>query len=206
MKSINNRIQFGFDGDLTERELTAPFAMVVPEHKTFSVVVLQTNESVDLSITLAGDGAKCDVKVVYLGSGLNKNNLKIDMIHQHPNTQSIQQIQGVLADESQMIFDGIIRIPRDSQQCDGIQNHRALLLSENALVRATPQLEIYADDVKCAHGSTVSALDQKELFYAMARGIPMNDAKHLLVKAFLSNFLPESWEHDIDTWMETEHV
>ena len=101
-----------------------------------------------------------------------------------------------------MVFDGIIRIPKDSQHCDGHQNHRAILLSDTASVQATPELEIYADDVKCSHGSAVGALDENHLFYLLSRGIPMDEAKKILLKSYVMEILPETWEQYVDEWMD----
>ena len=101
-----------------------------------------------------------------------------------------------------MIFDGVIRIPFDSQKCDGHQNHRAILLSDRASVRATPELEIYADDVKCSHGSAVGGLDETQLFYLVSRGIQQNMAKKMLLKSYAMELLPEKWEVYVDEWMD----
>jgi hypothetical protein len=139
---------------------------------------------------------------VYLSNKNNKNNIKVEVIHKHKNTTSSHTIKGVLTDSSELVFDGIIRIPKDSQKCDGYLNHRAVLLSDNAKVKATPELEIYADDVKCSHGSAVGSLDENLLFYLMSRGIGAEEGKRILLKSFLSDSLPDSFETYIDEWMD----
>ena len=92
-------------------------------------------------------------------------------------TISKQQIKGVATDSSSVHFDGQIVIPHGSQNCDGMQNHRGILLSEKAVISATPQLEIWADDVKCAHGSAIGPLAQDQLFYLETRGVHKDDAQ-----------------------------
>lgn len=203
MKIINNIALSGFDGVLTETVLTAETMEVfVPENSTFTAQILHLTGGISLKIILGGDGAKCDIKIVYLSNKNNKDNIKVEVIHQHKNTVSAQIIKGVLADNSRMVFDGVIRIPHNSQKCDGMQNHRAVLLSEKASVKATPELEIFADDVKCAHGSAVGPLDEKGMFYLQSRGIDYDTARRLLIKAFLSDLLPDAWNIYIDEWME----
>ena len=100
-----------------------------------------------------------------------------------------------------MVLNGVIRMPKDSQECEGFLNHRGVLLSENASVKVTPELEIFADDVKCSHGSAIGALDENQLFYLLARGIDKMTAQKILLKAYLSDLLPDVWDEYIDDWM-----
>lgn len=202
MKITNNLCQMGFDGILMDTQISdQPIEVVVPQKTQFNAYVLHLSGNVAFKIILEGDESKCDIKIVYLSNKNNKNNIKVEVIHKHKNTTSMQQIKGVLTDSSCTVFDGIIRMPKDSQQCEGYQNHRAVLLSDKASVRATPELEIYADDVKCSHGSAVGALDKNHLFYLMARGICEKEAKKLLLKAYLFDTMPGTWEEHIDDWM-----
>ena len=117
------------------------------------------------------------------------------------NTLSNHQIKGVLTDNAKMVLNGVIRMPKDSQKCEGFLNHRGVLLSENASVKVTPELEIFADDVKCSHGSAIGALDENQLFYLLARGIDKMTAQKILLKAYLSDLLPDVWDEYIDDWM-----
>ena len=97
----------------------------------------------------------------------------------------------VLDGKARAVFQGTIRVRRGAQQSDGHQLHRALLLSEQAEIDAKPALEIYADDVKCSHGATVGELDDDALFYLRARGIPADEARRLLIRAFLDEVIDE---------------
>lgn len=203
MKITNNLCQMGFDGVLIDTPLTGERMVIdVPENTLFDAQILHLSDAVKFSISLNGDNAKCDIKIVYLSNKNNKNLIDIEVIHKHKKTVSNQLVKGVLAGDSRMTFDGVIRIPKDSQKCDGTQNHRAILLSDSASVKATPELEIYADDVKCAHGSAVGPIEKTNLFYLMARGIPEETAKQVLIKAFLSDMLPAEWEEHIEEWMD----
>lgn len=202
MKITNNLCQMGFDNVLTVTPLSGDKMVVaVPETTTFSAQILHVLGDISLKIILEGDKSGCDINIVYLSNKNNKDVIEVEVVHKHKNTTSSQVIKGVLTDSACLQFDGIIRIPKDSQKCDGYQNHRAILLSDKASVKATPELEIYADDVKCAHGSAVGALDASNLFYLQARGIPESQARRLLIKAFLFDILPAEWEEHIEEWM-----
>lgn len=203
MKPINNISLMGYDGVLSTTELSDEITeIIVPENCEFMANILHLSGSVSLKIILSGEQAKCNIKIAYLSNKNNKNIIKVEVIHKHKNTTSSHTIKGVLTDSSEMVFDGIIRIPKDSQKCDGYLNHRAVLLSDNAKVKATPELEIYADDVKCSHGSAVGSLDENLLFYLMSRGIGAEEGKCILLKSFLSDSLPDSFETYIDEWMD----
>jgi Fe-S cluster assembly protein SufD len=120
---------------------------------------------------LAGDGQHADT-TTYLD-------------HAAPDCASRQTYKTVLAGKSRGVFQGKILVRQVAQRTDGYQMNQALLLSEDAEIDAKPQLEIYADDVKCSHGATVGALDEAQLFYLRARGIPAETARAMLVQAFL---------------------
>ncbi len=98
---------------------------------------------------------------------------------------SSKTVKTVLAGRSRGVFQGKIHVHQVAQRTDGYQMNQALLLSDEAEIDSKPQLEIYADDVKCSHGATVGALDADSLFYLRARGIPADEAKAMLVEAFL---------------------
>ena len=103
-----------------------------------------------------------------------------------PDCASRQTVKTVLAGKSRGVFQGKIHVHQIAQRTDGYQMNQALLLSPEAEIDCKPQLEIYADDVKCSHGATVGALDAEQLFYLRARGIPEEAARSMLVQAFLA--------------------
>ena len=104
-------------------------------------------------------------------------------------TQSLQTVKTVLEGRARGVFSGRIHVARAAQKTDGYQLNQALLLSDAAEMDARPELEIYADDVKCSHGVTIGALDDEQLFYMRSRGVPQAEAEALLVRAFLADVL-----------------
>ena len=167
-----------------------------------AVDFLQTDTNLDVLILLNGEGAKAEINCAYLSNKNNKLNIDIKVVHKVKNTTSDQKIKGLVTDNAFVQFNGTIEIPHDSQKCDGRQNHRGLLLSPKATVSAVPQLEIWADDVQCAHGSAVGPLDENQIFYLQSRGLKENQARRLLLRSFLSDVMPNDFEHIIEKWMD----
>ncbi len=140
----------------------------------------------DFRIKLAGSGAHCGLNASYLLDGSQHSDITTVIEHLAPHTTCDEAIKGALDGKSRGVFQGLIKVERDAQQIEGNQSHRALLLSGGAEVDAKPELEIYADDVKCSHGATVGELDREALFYLRSRGIPARDARRLLIGSFLA--------------------
>ena len=120
-----------------------------------------------------------------------------------------QTVKGVVTDKARGVFQGKFHVRRPAQQTDAEMRHDALMLSDTSEVRAKPELEIYADDVACAHGNTIGALDESALFYMRQRGIPKAQARALLTEAFvaeafddLAEYLKDEFMTDIRTWLE----
>ena len=162
---------------------------------------LQMTDDLDAVVNLQGEAAKCKINCAYLTNNNNKLNINIKVLHQHNNTISEQHIKGIATDESAVSFKGIIEIPKDSQKCDGRQHHRGLVLSPKAKIEAVPQLEIWADDVVCSHGSAIGPLDANQLFYLQTRGLSEKEAKKILLNSFLGDLMPEEFFDIIQKWM-----
>ena len=111
--------------------------------------------------------------------------------HATPNCESHQNYKGIFADRSTGVFNGKIYVEKEAQKTDAFQQNNNILLSDKATINAKPQLEIFADDVKCSHGCTIGQLDDRAMFYMQSRGIPQKEAKALLMYAF-SNEVIES--------------
>jgi len=109
--------------------------------------------------------------------------------HASPNCNSHQLYKGILAGRAKSVFNGRIVVDQDAQKTDAKQSNRNLLLSEDAVVNSNPQLEIFADDVRCTHGSTVGQLDEEAVFYLRSRGIGREEAIQLLTLAFAGEIL-----------------
>ena len=111
--------------------------------------------------------------------------------HAAPECRSRQVYKGVLDGQARGVFQGKVHVVRDAQKTDGHQLSRALLLSPRAEIDARPELEIYADDVKCSHGATAGELDEDALFYLLSRGVPRVTARRMLIDTFLSEAIAE---------------
>lgn len=109
--------------------------------------------------------------------------------HAQPNCESHQDYKGIYADKSTGVFNGRIIVEKEAQKTNGFQQNNNILLDDTATINAKPQLEIFADDVKCSHGCTIGQLDDEAMFYLQARGIPEKEAKALLMFGFANNVL-----------------
>jgi Fe-S cluster assembly protein SufD len=109
--------------------------------------------------------------------------------HDAPRCASRQAVKNVLTGRARGVFQGRIEVARVAQKTDGYQMSQALLLSPDAEIDCKPELEIFADDVKCSHGATIGELDEDQLFYLRARGIPAAEARSMLIRAFLNDAL-----------------
>ena len=143
----------------------------------------------DINATLDGEGIECTVNGLYLADGdrLVDNHTAID--HAKPHCHSYEIYKGVLDGRSRGVFNGKIFVREDAQKTDAKQTNQVLLLSDDATIDTKPQLEIYADDVKCTHGATVGQLSAESLFYLRARGIGKDDARALLIHAFAEDIV-----------------
>ena len=138
-------------------------------------------------ITLTGENADCTLSAIYLGRANQHHDITTNMSHAKGHCLSNQIIRGVLDDSARGVFQGKVHVAPDAQKTDGQQMSRALLLSRKAEADAKPELEIYADDVLCAHGATVGELDETQLFYLTSRGIDRDTARGMLISAFLDD-------------------
>jgi Fe-S cluster assembly protein SufD len=138
-------------------------------------------------ITLTGENADCTLSAIYLGRANQHHDITTNMSHAKGHCLSNQIIRGVLDDSARGVFQGKVHVAPNAQKTDGQQMSRALLLSRKAEADAKPELEIYADDVLCAHGATVGELDETQLFYLTSRGIDRDTARGMLISAFLDD-------------------
>jgi Fe-S cluster assembly protein SufD len=156
------------------------------------VVLPGESRDIDVAIDLVGEGAEVELKGLYLCGGDETVNFRILMHHRAGGCVSRQLFNGLAGGSSRVRFDGRIIVAPDAQQTEAYQENHNILLSEAAHVETTPQLEIYADDVKCSHGATIGRLDEDALFYMRTRGIPEREARVLQMLSFLAPVTPES--------------
>ena len=127
-------------------------------------------------------------KIIILEGGNNEEHeIKTYTKHIGQNTKSYQKIKSALNNNSKAIFQGKIYVDKNAQKTDGYQLSKAIILDKNSEFDSKPELEIYADDVKCSHGSTSGSLDENAIFYLMSRGLNRADAEKLLIKGFLQD-------------------
>lgn len=143
----------------------------------------------DIRAVFNGPGAECLMNGLYIASGHQVIDHHTVIDHAKPHCSSHEHYQGIMAGSARGVFNGKILVRKDAQKTDAKQTNRNLLLSENAVIDTKPQLEIFADDVKCTHGATVGQLSGEALFYLRARGIGLEDARRMLIQAFASQVL-----------------
>ena len=136
---------------------------------------------------LDGEGIDCIFNGLLIGTGTQHIDNFMQVDHAKPNCQSHELYKGILDDKAMAVFRGRIHVHPDAQKTDAKQTNQNLLLSGDARAIAKPQLEIYADDVKCTHGATIGELDAQALFYLRSRGITPKSAQNMLVRAFASD-------------------
>ena len=138
---------------------------------------------------LSGPGATVHLNAAQLLSGAQVGDVTTVVTHSAPFCASRQTVKNVLSGRSRGVFQGRIEVDRVAQKTDGYQMSQALLLSAEAEMDTKPELQIYADDVKCSHGATVGELDEEQVFYLRSRGIPEPQARAMLIRAFLDDAL-----------------
>ena len=169
-----------------------PQSIVVERDAKVTVVVLVlpgVSCDIKLDVRLAGEGAESNIYGAYVCGGEEKVKISVDMHHDHPRCSSRQLFKGIAGGVSKVDFYGKIIVAQDAQRTEAYQENHNILLSDGAKVDTKPQLEIYADDVKCSHGATIGRLNEEEQFYMRSRGISLEDAKVLQMISFIAPVL-----------------
>ena len=134
---------------------------------------------------------ECNVKGLYIGKKSQVHEITNLMQHKHAQSKSNQHVKGILDNASKGIFQGKVKVFQDAQKTNAYQFNQNLLLSENAEVNTKPELEIYADDVKCSHGVTTGELDKEMLFYLRSRGLTLDESRNLLIEGFINELMED---------------
>lgn len=160
------------------------------------------------TVRLSGHGASFNVAAAY-APGLDQHaDYSFEVAHAAPQTTSRILVKGVATANGRGVVQGRVVVEPDAQQSDSHQMARGLILTAGAEIDQRPELEIYADDVKCGHGATIGSLDVNQLFYLQSRGIPEAIAREILISAFITEItqrLPDILRADVDTWL-TSHM
>ncbi len=151
----------------------------------------------ELTIALEGEGAQAQLSGVSVLGGDAHADITTHLIHATGNTHSTQLFKKVAGGKARAVYQGRVTVAKGADGADSRQTAKALLLSETAEADLKPELEIFADDVKCAHGAAIGDLDADSLFYLQARGIPEADARALLIHAFLEDALTNITRDDV---------
>ena len=155
---------------------------------TFKQYVFSTGakfQRFETHVTHAGHGAHVEMNGAYLLKDQRHFDLTTRVTHAEIDGTTAQLIKGLVRDTAIGVFQGRILVERGADGTDARMRHQALILNDGAHIRAKPELEIYAEDVQCAHGNTIGALDEEALFFAMSRGIPEDAARAMLTQAFV---------------------
>ncbi|MDC1267767.1 Fe-S cluster assembly protein SufD [Amylibacter sp.] len=166
--------------------------------KSFTMTVNGTLTRNDAILEFTGDNARATVAGATAGDGESfHHDDTVFITHDAVNCESRQVFKKVLRNGATGVFQGKILVKADAQKTDGYQISQGLLLDDNSIFLAKPELEIYADDVACSHGSTVGAIDEDAIFYLVSRGVPRKKAQDMLVLAFLAEAIDEIDSNDL---------
>ena len=143
----------------------------------------------DIVSVLDGEGAECTLNGLYVAGGDSLVDTHTTIDHARAHCPSHEVYRGILTGRARAVFNGKIVLRQDAQKTDAKQTNKALLLTDEAQINTKPQLEIFADDVKCTHGAAIGQLDEDALFYLRARGVGAIDARNMLIHAFAEDVL-----------------
>jgi Fe-S cluster assembly protein SufD len=158
-------------------------------YESFSLNIGARLARTEIHARLAGPGGIAHLNAAQLLDGSQHGDFTTVLSHDAPSCASRQTVKNVLDGRARGVFQGRIEVARGAQKTDGYQMNQALLLSPDAEIDSKPELEIFADDVKCSHGATVGELDEEQVFYLRSRGVPLAQARAMLVRAFLAEAL-----------------
>ena len=143
----------------------------------------------DLSFHLLGSGAEVQLNGLYLADGKQHVDNHTTVEHAVPHCDSRETYRGILGGKASAVFNGRVHVHPDAQRTDAQQSNQNLLLTDDAIIHTKPELEIYADDVKCTHGATIGQLDREALFYLRSRGLAHDEARRMLVDSFAAEIV-----------------
>ncbi len=158
----------------------------------------------DINIDLEGENSECDIKSALFIDNDEHQEIKTKINHLVPNCKSYQKIKNVLDSEGRGIYQGKIYVKDIAQKTNAYQLSKALLLNDNSEFNSKPELEIYADDVKCSHGSTSGSIDENSIHYLMTRGLTKKEAIQLLINGFLNEIIGEIKSSTIRKFVENK--
>lgn len=159
---------------------------------------------VDVDVTHAGEYAFAKLNAIYLLDGKELFDLHSTIEHVAANGTTEENVRGIVADNSRAVFNGRIHIHRDAQKTLAELNNRNLLMSDRAEINTKPELEIYADDVRCAHGATIAEIDKKALYYMQSRGVSRAQAQIMLNFGFINELVDQMPNEILADWLRPQ--
>ena len=191
--------------------------VVMEEESNYEAFTFTTGANLSrnqVHVDIKGEQTVCRLNGVNMLDGSIAADTTITVEHQAPNCNSYQDYRTVTTDKATGTFQGKIHVRQIAQKTDGYQMAKSLLLSGQATINTKPELEIYADDVKCSHGATTGRLDEEALFYLQSRGIPENQARNLLIQAFVNEVIEVISNNDVqeratqilERWLNNEQA
>ena len=175
---------------VSEAQLCRQIEVPAGENRDMILLVYPgVSTDIALNVELQGEGAQANIYGAYVCGADERVKIAVDMHHKVPHCNSRQLFKGIAGGKSRVDFYGKIIVAQDAQRTEAYQENHNILLSDDARVDTKPQLEIYADDVKCSHGATIGRLNEEEQFYMRSRGITLEDARVLQMISFLAPVL-----------------
>jgi Fe-S cluster assembly protein SufD len=178
------------DGDAAINTGIARVALATQaRYDAFTLTLGALLSRADIIVTIAGERAYCGLGGAFLLRGRQEATIATLIDHAAPCSETSEVFKGVVEDRAHGVFQGKIQVRREAQKTNAHQLNKNLLLSPRAAIDSKPELEIYADDVKCSHGATIGDLDETAMFYLRTRGIPEAEARRMLIEAFAADAL-----------------
>jgi Fe-S cluster assembly protein SufD len=158
----------------------------------------------ELHLKMTGENSSCDVTALSMAGGEDRRDMRTRIDHLAAKCETHELYKGLFDDQSRGVFDGKVLVAKDAQQTNAHQTNRNLLLGDDAISYSIPRLEIYADDVKCSHGSTTGQLDDDQVFFLRSRGFDSGTARVMLAKAFAGEILEGLQETELREELEVQ--
>ncbi len=195
-----------FQNGRLEDECLTKIKITVAQNAQVKFTFIQegcARSEVEIDSECLGKGAEIELRGLQNAKGKQKQAIRVNAIHGVPHTKSDLKVWCVARDESHSIFNGLVTIKEGAHHTEAYQKNKNLLLSERAVIDSFPKLFIYNDDVKCAHGSSTSTLDDDQFYYLQTRGINPSEAEQMMVRGFLKQAL--DWISDESTRTKLEN-
>ena len=190
-----------------DAELPAHIKIIADRGATVKCTIVHQGASkskITFDSSCAEEGSSIQIQALANTRGNQKHEFIGNAIHSVPHTMSDLKVWCVANDQAQTIFSGVITIEKGAHHTEAYQKNKNLILSEKATVDSVPQLFIYNDDVKCAHGSSTSTLDPEQYIYLQSRGIGLNDAETMITRGFMENAV--HWIENAETLIRVKNV